>query len=155
MNDIKEFTKQCRAHRLKITPQRVAIYQEMIRRAVHPTADEVFQRVRKEYPNISFDTVNRTLLTFADIGLLEAVEVFGGGKRFDRDTAEHHHFHCTECRRVFDFYETDLNDIEIPKDIPPKFHITSRRLVLKGVCDACISEGRGHHKEPVDHGKTQ
>jgi Fur family peroxide stress response transcriptional regulator len=143
---LQQFIERCRAHQLKITPQRVAIYREITRKADHPTADEVFRRVRGEYPNISFDTVNRTLSTFTDIGVLEAVEVFGGGKRFDRDPAEHHHFHCIECRRVFDFYDTDLTDIEIPEVIQKKFHITSRRLVLRGVCEACMAKRRGHHE---------
>jgi Fur family peroxide stress response transcriptional regulator len=138
-------------HRLKITPQRVAIYREISSKADHPTADEVFRRVRKEYPNISLDTVNRTLSTFVDIGVLDSVEVFGGGRRFDRDPAEHHHFHCTECRKVFDFYDTDVNDIEIPEAIRTKFHITGRRLVLKGVCEACLAKKTGHHEDHEVH----
>lgn len=138
MENIQEFIERCRAHQLKITPQRVAVYREMMRKAEHPTADEVYRRVREEHPNISFDTVNRTLLTFTDMGILEAVEVFGGGKRFDRDPTEHHHFHCTECRRVFDFYDTDLSGTQLPDMIREKFHITGQRLVLKGICDECF-----------------
>jgi len=140
MENMQEFIERCRTHQLKITPQRVAIYREMMRKAEHLTADEVFQRVRNEYPNISFDTVNRTLSTFSEIGVLDVVEVFGGGRRFDRDPSEHHHFHCSECRRVFDFYGTDLSGIEIPESILGKSHITGRRLVLKGVCESCLAK---------------
>jgi Fur family peroxide stress response transcriptional regulator len=148
MDAIQGFIEQCRAHGLKITPQRVAIYKEIASRAEHPTADEVYHRVREEYPNISFDTVNRTLSTFTDIGVLDAVEVFSGGKRFDRDPAEHHHFHCTECRKVYDFYGTDLNTIEIPEGIRDRFHITGRRLVLKGLCEACLSKRSRPDRSP-------
>jgi Fur family peroxide stress response transcriptional regulator len=148
---LQQFIERCQAHRLKITPQRVAIYREITSKAEHPTADEVFRRVREEYPNISFDTVNRTLSTFLDIGVLDAVEVFGGGRRFDRDPAEHHHFHCTECRRVFDFYDTDLNNIQIPDTILEKFRITGRRLVLKGICGACLSKSRNQTEAQEDN----
>ena len=140
MENIQGFIETCQANKLKITPQRVAIYRELMRKAEHPTADEVYRRVRAEFPNISFDTVNRTLLTLTDMGILDAVEVFGGGKRFDRDPAEHHHFHCTVCRRVYDFYDTDLENIEIPDPIRQKFRITGRRLILKGICESCLAK---------------
>ena len=140
MEQIAQFIEKCQAHQLKITPQRVAIYREIVRKAGHPTADEVFKKVRCEFPNISFDTVNRTLMTFMDMGILDAVEIFAGGKRFDTDPVEHHHFHCTVCRKVYDFYDADLDRVAIPDDISGKFQVTSRRLVLKGVCAACLEK---------------
>ncbi|MGD8945919.1 MAG: transcriptional repressor, partial [Desulfobacterales bacterium] len=61
----------------------MAIYRELQKSFEHPTADAMYQIIRKEFPNISFDTVNRTLLTLAQIGLVDLVEVYGGAKRFD------------------------------------------------------------------------
>ena len=73
VDKIQEFKKICREHCLKVTPQRIAIYRELLNSATHPAADTIYQIVKKEYTNISFDTVNRTLLTFAKIGLVEVV----------------------------------------------------------------------------------
>ena len=69
----------------------------------------MFRTVREEYPSISFDTVNRALLTFAGIGLVDVVEVFGGPKRFDPDVDDHHHLHCMACGQIIDFDHDHYN----------------------------------------------
>jgi Fur family peroxide stress response transcriptional regulator len=125
-------------HQLKVTPQRVAIFQALITSSTHPTADAVFQIVRKEFPHISFDTVNRTLLTFAKIGIVDIVEVFGGAKRFDPNMAHHHHLHCVQCGEIIDFQSRAYDDLKVPDDVPENFKVMSKRVVLRGFCNACL-----------------
>jgi Fur family peroxide stress response transcriptional regulator len=137
---VQLFIRTCRRHQLKITPQRVAIYRVLIQSKQHPTADLVFRTVKKEFPNISFDTVNRTLLTFADIGVVDVVETFGGPKRFDPDITDHHHLHCMACGRIIDFEYEGYALLEVPKAIATTFKVISRRVVLKGLCDTCTSK---------------
>jgi Fur family peroxide stress response transcriptional regulator len=137
---VQQFVATCRQHRLKITPQRVAIYRALIRSDQHPTADMMFQAVREEYPSISFDTVNRTLLTFAGIGLVDVVEVFGGPKRFDPEIDDHHHLHCTACGRIIDFDNAHYSHLAVPADIARRFTVISKRVVLKGFCETCAPE---------------
>lgn len=137
---VKLFIETCHRHRLKITPQRVGIYRVLIQSKRHPTADLVFRAVKKEFPNISFDTVNRTLLTFAGIGMVEVVETFGGPKRFDPDISDHHHLHCMACGRIIDFEYEGYALLEVPKAITTTFKVISRRVVLKGLCDACTAK---------------
>jgi Fur family peroxide stress response transcriptional regulator len=134
---VDEFIQICQSHQLKITPQRVAIYQQLLAFDQHPTADTIYQAVKKAYPNISFDTVNRTLLTFADIGLLEVVEIFGGAKRFDTNPEVHHHMHCTRCGRIEDFVNADYDHLDVPNDIQELFKVMHKRVVLKGICKGC------------------
>ena len=62
---LQDFIETCKTHNLKVTPQRMAIYRELVGSTEHPTVDAMFQTVKKEYPNISYDTVSRTMLTFA------------------------------------------------------------------------------------------
>ncbi|MHC4639877.1 MAG: Fur family transcriptional regulator, partial [Planctomycetota bacterium] len=62
--DIAEFRVICSRAGLRITPQRTVVYKALAKTAKHPSADCIFRIVRKEMPNISFDTVNRTLNTF-------------------------------------------------------------------------------------------
>jgi Fur family transcriptional regulator, peroxide stress response regulator len=57
-DQLHKFIQICQRHRLKITSQRVAIYQNLLGMNTHPTADAVYQILRKEYPHIFFDTVN-------------------------------------------------------------------------------------------------
>ena len=137
---VQQFIETCRRHRLKITPQRVAIYRALMRSHQHPTADLMFRTVQADFPNISFDTVNRTLLTFADIGVVDVVEVFGGPKRFDPDINDHHHLHCKACGKIIDFENDDYSDLDVPETIAGTFTVISKRVILKGLCDACTFE---------------
>jgi Fur family peroxide stress response transcriptional regulator len=131
------FHKKCKEGNLKITPQRTTIYKSLFNDKGHPSADAIFQRVRKNIPNISFDTVNRTLLSFVDIGLLKMVESYGRPKRFDPDVGNHHHFQCLKCNKIIDFCDKALDAIEVPKDIKNRFTVTGTKVVLEGLCDSC------------------
>ncbi len=65
---LAEFLNKCKRAGLKITPQRIAIYKEVLESGNHPSAEDIYRKVKEFHPGISFDTVNRTLLTFADMG---------------------------------------------------------------------------------------
>ena len=134
---VEHFIDACRRHQLKITPQRVAIYRELIQSKQHPTANMMFGTIKKAFPNISFDTVNRALMTFADIGVVDVVEGFGGPKRFDPDTGAHHHLHCTVCGRIIDFEYDRYARLDVPEAISRTFTVVSKRVVLKGICETC------------------
>ena len=132
------FFKICRDNRLKITPQRTAIYQAVITSQNHPTADDIFQIVNSEFPRISFDTVNRALLTFTQIGLLTVAESYRGARRFDPNVEDHHHMHCLKCGKIFDFYNKKFDHLAVPEDLKKKFtNIFSSRVVFNGICSAC------------------
>jgi len=134
---LQTFVETCHQHGLKITPQRVAVYRALLESDQHPTADAMFQTVKQTNPYISFDTVNRTLLTFVDIGLVDVVEVFGGPKRFDPDRGNHHHLHCVVCGRIIDFTCEDYDHLDVPATVADRFKVLDKRVVLKGVCDKC------------------
>ena len=134
---LDEFKKKCREHHLKITPQRVAIYRELMKNDSHPSTDMMFQVIRKELPNISFDTVNRTLLTLSEIGVIEVLEVQGGPRRYEPNQELHHHFYCQKCREIIDLFHSGFGPIQVPEDIKRRFEIRSSRIVLSGLCDKC------------------
>jgi rubrerythrin len=71
---------------------------------MHPTAEDIYREVRKEMPAISLDTVNRTLLTLAEIGAAFIVEGTGQPRRFDGGLEDHQHFLCIKCGKVIDFH---------------------------------------------------
>jgi len=131
------FLSKCRQHNLKITPQRTAVFNALADAEDHPSADAVYQKVKKEFPNISFDTVNRTLIVFSEIGLVEVVEGQGDPRRFDPRMENHHHFYCITCGKITDFFSEELNQIEIPPHIEQDFTVISKRMVLKGYCTDC------------------
>lgn len=139
MSDLAQdvFRQKVKDSGLKITPQRAAIFEELLKAKDHPTADDIYRRIVKRIPNISFDTVNRTLSTFAEIGLTKVVEGYGQAKRYDPDTGAHHHFRCVRCGRIIDFHNKDYDDIAVPAEIGERFTVTSKKVVLEGLCGRC------------------
>jgi len=134
---IDHFIKRAKNLGLKITPQRCAVFRIVSQSKDHPTADQVFHDVNQEFPNISYDTVNRTLLTFTEIGLIEVVQTQGGPRRFDPVTDQHHHFQCLSCGKIIDFYNDNYDDLKIPDDMQKKFTVYNKRVVLSGRCWEC------------------
>ena len=137
----QDFIEACKTHHLKVTPQRMAIYRELVQSTEHPTVDAMFQTVKKEFPNISYDTVSRTMLTFAEIGMVDLVEVYGGAKRFDPNVTIHHHLHCVSCGKILDFHNDQYNNLDIPDEVQQHFRVLTSRVVLKGICEQCSKSG--------------
>ena len=132
-----DFHAKCKAGKLKITPQRTLIYESLLNDAGHPSVDEVFKKVKKKIPNISFDTVNRTLLSFVEIGLLGLTRGIDRCRRFDTVTQNHHHFQCLKCSSIIDFYDDGYDRLKIPAGIEKKFTVTGKKVVLEGICSKC------------------
>lgn len=134
---METFQRMCREAGLKITPQRMAVYKVLIESKQHPSAEMVFRKVRGVIPNISLDTVNRTLLTLAEIGAASIVEGSGDVKRFDGCLETHQHFKCIKCKRIFDFHHKPFDNISVPKNISRRFTVLKKTVYFEGVCDAC------------------
>jgi len=134
---LNAFESKCREHRLSVTPQRIAIFRELISSSEHPSAVSIFKKVRTYYGNISLDTVNRTLLTFQEIGLAKVVESSGDPKRFDPNLDPHHHFRCVKCGKIVDFQNASYDAIEIPPEIQAKYRVMDKRVYLEGFCEDC------------------
>jgi Fur family peroxide stress response transcriptional regulator len=131
------FYQRSKEHGLKITPQRTAIYEELLKAKDHPTADVIYKRIVKKIPNISFDTVNRTLLTFSKIGIINVVEGYGQAKRYDPDMDLHHHFRCIQCGSIIDVYNRVFDNITVPEEINKQFTVINKKVVLEGLCSKC------------------
>jgi Fur family transcriptional regulator, peroxide stress response regulator len=133
----KLFYEKCAERGLRITPQRLLILDELSKANDHPTADAIYTRVRKSLPNISFDTVYRTLLSFTEIGLLALVEGYGEQKRFEPNLHQHHHFRCIKCRTIYDFENDAYDSLAVPKAVKKHGIVLSKRVVFEGVCVNC------------------
>ncbi|MFA5422379.1 MAG: transcriptional repressor [Phycisphaerae bacterium] len=135
--DLDAFREKCRAHNLSITPQRIAVYTELVKSKEHPCAEDIFERIKKTFPDISLDTVYRTLSTFAEIGIIDVVEGYGEAKRYDPDMTAHHHFRCRKCNKIIDFHNKDYDNIRAPKEFGKGYEITGIKVVVEGLCNKC------------------
>ena len=145
------FQGLCREAGLKITPQRLAVYECLLDAKDHPSADTVFRRVREVYPNISLDTVNRTLLTIAQIGAAFVVEGTGDVKRFDANLDAHQHFRCIRCKRIIDFHHDPFDNVEVPRIISESCTVLRKTVYFEGLCDRCRTTT---HSSPYDKGES-
>jgi len=131
------FHAKCHKTGLRVTPQRTAIYRALVETNEHPSAEMVFRQVRRIFPSISLDTVNRTLLTLSDIGTAFIVEGSGDAKRFDANLTDHQHFKCIKCKRIIDFHHEVYDQIPLPKNLPTAFAVLRTTVYVEGVCDRC------------------
>ena len=131
------FISLCKKTGLKVTPQRIAVYRELIKTDEHPSAEMLYAKVKRFYPNISLDTVNRTLLTLNRIGAAYIVEGSGDAKRFDGDLEKHQHFKCVKCKRVVDFHHKPFDNVNVPAEIEGRFTVLRKSVYLEGICDMC------------------
>ena len=119
----------------RLTNQKQIILDYLRSTKSHPTAEDVFLKVRKRLPHISLGTVYRNLNQFVRKNTIR--ELSGETKRFDADISIHHHFVCKKCHRVI-----DLSDIVISKKyLKEKFkeigEVTDYELFVYGVCEEC------------------
>ena len=131
-----------RAAGLKVTPQRLAIVDAFADDASHPTAQEIYERLRTSMPTMSFATVYSTLDTLAAANLCTVRALAPGAARFDPNTAPHHHAVCDRCGAMVDVVAAPAR---VPGKSPaPGFEVRAVETIFRGVCGVC-ARGRAHH----------
>jgi len=131
---LESFVERCRQAGLKITPQRVAVYEILLKSHNHPTVEEIYEEVKKRYPFVSLATVYRTVETLEQMGLAKKVCYWGSSARYDANMDEHHHLICVKCGAIRDIY-IDGN-IDIPKELEG-FETSGYSVNIYGLCPEC------------------
>jgi Fur family peroxide stress response transcriptional regulator len=152
---IRFLRRICKQHGIKVTPQRMEVFLEIIEAADHPSAEQVFERVRTRLPTISLDTVYRTLSTFDRLGLISKVYFVDDRTRFDPNTTHHHHLVCTICKNVMDFQWPELDNAHLPSESEGWGEPSTKLLQIMGTCSKCLSKSvKKQNKETDLPGKT-
>jgi Fur family peroxide stress response transcriptional regulator len=139
---MERFVQACRQHGMKVTHQRMEVFRELAGTEEHPDAEALYQSVRRRVPAISRDTVYRTLASLEEQGIVRKAEILFNKARYDANMDCHHHFVCTECGLVRDFYSDALNELPIPKTVTSLGRVESTHVQLRGVCSACAGRKR-------------
>jgi Fur family peroxide stress response transcriptional regulator len=122
----------------RFTPQREHVYEVLLARRDHPTAEEVFIRAKSAMPDISMATVYNCLTALVKCGLVRQVSLERGAARFCPNMQEHGHFYCETCDGVFDVDWPHKGAFELPRG----FKAQRYELAIHGQCPDC---GRGHN----------
>ena len=120
-----------------MTEQRRVILDELHRTGSHPTADELYESVRKRLPSISLGTVYRNLEVLSEAGMIQKVETSGSQKRFDGVIGNHYHVRCVRCGRLDDIQSGPIAGIDSVVKSVHGYEIVSHRLEFLGVCPRC------------------
>ena len=139
MNDIAEIL---RAKGLKVTPQRLAIYQLLSGTTTHPSAEDIYKALMPTNPTISLATVYKTLDSFRSVGLVQELSVGNGRSNYDAAVHTHPHIVCTCCNAIEDF---DLDNIAaLHQEAAEKtgFLVEREQLLFYGICPACQAAGK-------------
>ena len=134
---IESLKKRCQELGMRVTTQRVEIFREVASSCEHPDAETVYERVKERLPNISFDTVYRTLASLEDMDMIFRVDSMLPKARFDADRRPHNHFLCVKCGEVYDIFPEDGYEVKIPENSKKFGEIKDVNLQVRGICNKC------------------
>src|SRR6056297_823781 len=123
---------------LKVTPQRIAVFEALMNIKDHPSAEMIKNYLSKTYPSVSLSTIYNILETFVDKGLIKKIKTENDIKRYDPVLNKHHHLYCQKSDTILDYYDKELDnlirDYFRDKKIPDfeiediKLHITRKTI---------------------------
>lgn len=130
------------------TIQRTLVYEAVNRLQCHATADEIYESIAKEHPNISRATVYRNLNLLAEEGKIRRLEIPGGADHFDHRCHDHLHVRCEKCGRVFDVDGEYITGLEKAIQNDHGFKFTGYDILFRGICPDCQKASRQHDADP-------
>ncbi|SHE89556.1 Fur family transcriptional regulator [Clostridium fallax] len=139
INNLKEDLKR---RGYKLTPQRRAIVDAIIEsEGKHLTAEEIYDVVKKNCPEIGLATVYRTILLLEEMGIIYRLDLEDGCSRYELahedENHRHHHLVCNNCGKVLEVEDDLLDELEQRIEKTYNFKILDHSLKFFGLCDEC------------------
>ncbi|HNQ23475.1 MAG TPA: transcriptional repressor [Phycisphaerae bacterium] len=132
-----DFERRCRQQGLTLTVQRRAVFAALAPRRDHPTADQVYEAVRRRVAGISRTTVYRVLETLVRAGIITKACHPGAAARYDPRRQRHDHLVCLRCDKVVDFDAGLGATLSAPRNRPRGFEIHEVCVHYRGLCPDC------------------
>lgn len=137
---MKNLTAAFKPRNLKLTPQRIAVYNLLKDTKSHPSAETIYEEIKKSFPTMSLATVYKSLRTLVDVGLVQELNVGEGNFRYDANALPHPHIICLKCGRVDDIENADFSSlIEQAKGFT-NYEILSSKVYFYGKCPNCMDK---------------
>lgn len=121
----------------RLSRQRKLILKILRNTKSHPTADWIYEQVKKEIPNISLGTVYRNLNLLSEMGKISVLNFGSSYSRFDGNPKNHYHFKCTNCKNVFDLALPVDEEINQKISDETSYIVNSHRMEFYGLCPDC------------------
>ncbi len=124
---------------LQVTPQRLAIFERLVDRKDHPSAEMIYTELTREFPSLTLVTVYNTLQKLEASGLCCKVNPLHSSARYDGNLDAHIHLICSRCEQVLDLHDVPFS-VELPDSLADAFEVRSHRVNLFGLCKTCHAE---------------
>ena len=124
------------------TKQREAILRVLMNTKSHPTADLIYDEVKKEIPNISKGTVYRNLKVLQENGQVSELNLNGTISRFEVKQDSHYHFRCEKCGRVSDIDMPVDRELDRLIEKITGLEVSYHQLEFRGLCKDCQKRNR-------------
>lgn len=137
-NHIDEMIAGLRSEGKRITPQRTAICRVLASTNSHPTANQIYEQLKLEYPSLSLATVYNTLDTLVNLGLVNILGAAGDDAvHYDADTTPHVNLACVICHRVIDLPSCYIQNLDQEVENTSSFKLLGARVMYYGICPDC------------------
>jgi Fur family transcriptional regulator, peroxide stress response regulator len=136
MNNINQIVKALKDKGLRVTPQRYALYANLLERSDHPTAEQLLLDLNGAGPRSSQATVYSSLLALREVGLVREVLLESGVCRYDAKVDRHHHFRCSCCGRIEDIAWESLAPVNLSQ-MPSHLQVDQYEVIVQGHCGDC------------------
>ena len=123
--------------KLKLTPQRLAVYQYLMRTKEHPSAETIYKALQPNYPTMSLATVYKTLKTLAELDLIQELNLGEGNFRYDGTVSQHGHIQCVVCGNVEDLHGIDFTHLNKLVEDNTSYQVHHNKLFFYGTCKNC------------------
>lgn len=134
---IEELRDRFKRHGLRFTHQRYTVYQALAASRAHPSAEELYARVRRNHPTLARNTVYTTLEALQAIGIASEISLWHDRARFDANARAHHHLVCIDCKKIEDVYDDSLDRLALPARLRSRYRVTAHRVEFHGFCSDC------------------
>lgn len=134
MNHITSIFKE---KKLKLTPQRIAVYKYLQGTKEHPSAETIYKALQEDYPTMSLATVYKALKTLVEVNLVQELNVGEGNFRYDGNIENHPHIQCTKCGKVDDIEGIHFDNLNKQAANHTDYEVLSNKVYFYGVCPSC------------------
>lgn len=123
--------------KLKLTPQRLAVYKYLMNTKEHPSAETIYKAIQPEYPTMSLATVYKALKTLVEVDLIQEINVGEGNFRYDGNMSSHAHIQCVNCGKITDLESISLDGLNKDASNHTDYKILYNKVYFYGLCTDC------------------
>lgn len=131
-----DFSKMLKQNKLKITPQRIAILEELHKHG-HSSVDDIYHRIKNTIPSVSLATIYKNIISMQEANILKSVKTPSQKQKYEINQKPHIHLFCKICEKLEDF-DMDISSFQAHcEDTSGYKSIDDTSIILTGICPKC------------------